>query len=138
MKPVYTRAMQQLAGGADLDGDFAKKVLKKLKDAGVELSGLEQAAAIGAMGAMARQIAGRDGLTQAQQNNLRAVEGAAGREASNRARKIQEERQEREEQDRQRRESPRRHQDRQELRGGGRKQMDAKAKLNSMVVTGRK
>jgi len=134
LAPVYAKFLEQVAGGAPFDADMGKKLIKKIKDAGVPLEGVGQAAALGVISVLARQVGGRDGLNEQQKAGLAAAQAAGGREAARLARKLQEDQDEQQQQEQRRQESPRRHQDRNQLRGGGRKQMDAKAKLNSFFI----
>lgn len=131
MKPVFARFFQQ---GGVLDADQGKKLIKSFKDAGVPLEGIEQPMALGAVSAIADLLLRREGLSSQERQSLSQAQAGGSREAARLARKLQEEEQEQEQEAERRQKSPRRHQDRTELRGGGRKQMDAKAKLNSFFI----
>jgi len=133
MKPVFARALQQLAGGTEFDGDFAKKLLKKLKDAGVPVEGTNRPMAVLALAVAAEQVQDRD-LNENQQENLNAARAGIRREFGRLRQEYMQQREEEQGRQRKRQEAPARHQDRRELRGGGRKQMDSKAKLNSYFI----
>lgn len=134
MKPVFARAMQQLAGGRELDQDFAKKLVKDLKDAGVSVENLGGPLAVGSLAQMARQLRQRKGVNSSQRENLERAGNAAAREAGRMMRELREQREEKSRKQRERQEGPRRHENRRQLRGGGRKQMDQKAKLPSFFI----
>lgn len=135
MKPIYARAMQQLAAGRALDQDFAKDLVKKIKDAGVSVESLGTPLAVGSLAAMAQQLRQRKGVNSSQRRNLENAATAAAREAGRLLRELREQRQEQNRKRREREEGPRRHENRTRLRGGGRKQMDQKAKLPSFFIS---
>lgn len=132
MQPILGRAIQRLADGADFDADFANKLVKKLKDADVDMSYRNGAAAFGILRRSLEQVA--QNVSGEDRQRLESAVQKAVNEGVRRIREGRGEDRQQEERQRRREEAPPRHQDRRELRGGGRKQMDAKAKLNSFFI----
>jgi hypothetical protein len=134
MAPIFGRAYQQMAQTGEFDADAIKGVLKKLKDAGVDVAGAKAPGALGLLKAMKSQIWNNQDVTWEQRGNMDQAVRAVGEDIRRRVSQLQDQAAEQEQQAERRQEGPRRHQDRAQLRGGGRKQMSAKAKLPSFFI----
>ena len=135
MKPIYARALLEMSVGASqMNAEGAKNLVKEFKDAGVDMEGTRATIAVGALSGFARHIGEREGMSPSEKRNLARGQADAGRQAKRMMRERRERDREQEQETQRRQEGPRRHQDRAQLRGGGRKQMSAKAKLPSYFI----
>jgi len=134
MTPVFTKAIQMAASsGTGFDDHFTKGFLKDLKKAGANMEGARASMAMSALARFChRKAESTDNLAMA--SNLKAAASEAGKQAKRLHDELRGKIQEKKDRKEQREKGPKRHENRKELRGGGRKQMDSPAKLNAYFI----
>ena len=134
LQKVFGQAFDQVSKGAEVAPDFIEKVLKKAKDAGIDTSGQGGAQILHVMSQMARQVAAQEGIRSHEKRDLNQAAVQIAGQATKLLHRFHDEKREKEEEKAKRKEEPKRHENRKKLQGGGRKQMDAVAKLNAHFI----
>lgn len=123
MKPIYAEAMKEIADGRFVDKDYAEKLIEKLNKAGGAVAGVGRPVAVGVLIQFMNHAAENAADPDKKKKLEEGVQNAA-REAARLNREHRNQNQERAQ-----------HKDRQEIRGGGQRNINDDAKLGSWFIS---